>query len=196
MYKVFINDKPLFFLSSLEGIAVSEGVGIMEYDPTLVLDDFFDYHDHNMSTLVLGSKTDWKNFCTLFLPIKAAGGLVRNKEEFLFIYRNDKWDLPKGKMEHGEMPEEAAVREVMEECGIEVPELLNMLIETYHTYFHNGNWMLKQTYWYLMEYSGDRTLTPQLEEGITKAEWISMQHWSRVMMNTYGSIQDVLDAYN
>jgi hypothetical protein len=47
-----------------------------------------------------------------------------------------------------------------------------------------------------MEYSGDRTLTPQLEEGITKAEWISMKHWNQVMVNTYGSIQDVLDAYN
>jgi len=196
MYKVFINDKPLFFLPSLEGIAVSEGVGIMEYDSTLVLDDFFDYHDHNMSTIVLGSKADWKNFCTLFFSIEAAGGLVRNKEEFLFIYRNDKWDLPKGKMEPNEMPEDAAIREVMEECGIGVPELLNIIIETYHTYFQNGNWVLKRTYWYLMEYSGNRTLTPQLEEGITKAEWIPMKQWNQVMVNTYGSIQDVLDAYN
>ena len=35
--------------------------------------------------------------------IKAAGGLVENaKGEFLFIFRNKKWDLPKGKVEKNE----------------------------------------------------------------------------------------------
>jgi hypothetical protein len=34
--------------------------------------------------------------------IEAAGGLVKNEnKDFLFIYRNDKWDLPKGKIEKG-----------------------------------------------------------------------------------------------
>src|SRR5690606_23008426 len=53
--------------------------------------------------------------------IKAAGGLVENsKSEYLFIKRLGKWDLPKGKVEEGEKMKEAAVREVEEECGIQI----------------------------------------------------------------------------
>ena len=51
--------------------------------------------------------------------VEAGGGMVFNpKKEILFIRRNGKWDLPKGKMEKGESFEEAAVRETMEETGV------------------------------------------------------------------------------
>jgi len=36
----------------------------------------------------------------------------------LFIYRFNKWDLPKGKLDNGESVSECAIREVEEECGI------------------------------------------------------------------------------
>ena len=56
--------------------------------------------------------------------IEAAGGLVKNENgDYLFIYRNDKWDLPKGKIEKDEKTKVAAVREVEEECGIAVSKL-------------------------------------------------------------------------
>ena len=56
--------------------------------------------------------------------IEAAGGLVINRKgEYLFIYRNDKWDLPKGKLEKGERKRQGAVREVEEECGITVSSM-------------------------------------------------------------------------
>ena len=36
----------------------------------------------------------------MFPLVQAAGGLVENKnKQFLFICRNNKWDLPKGKIE-------------------------------------------------------------------------------------------------
>lgn len=193
MYKVFINEKPLFFLSTLEGVSVSQGSGIIEYDSILDIDDIFDYHDHNMSTFVLGDLSDWKAFQELFCPIEAAGGLVRKNDQYLFIFRNGKWDLPKGKIDPGETPETAAVREVEEECGIDSPDIVDNITETYHTYFLEGKWILKRTHWFLMEYSGDQALTPQLEEGITKADWLTREKWNQVMNNTYGSIQDVLD---
>ena len=42
-------------------------------------------------------------FSAMFRIIEAAGGLVKNKKnEWLFIFRNGKWDLPKGKIENGE----------------------------------------------------------------------------------------------
>ena len=51
--------------------------------------------------------------------VEAAGGLVYNKEdELLMIFRNGKWDLPKGKKEKGEEIESCAKREVQEECGV------------------------------------------------------------------------------
>ena len=101
--------------------------------------------------------------------------------------------LPKGKIDPGETPETAAVREVEEECGIDSPDIVDNITETYHTYFLEGKWILKRTHWFLMEYSGDQALTPQLEEGITKADWLTREKWNQVMNNTYGSIQDVLD---
>ena len=36
----------------------------------------------------------------------------------LFIYRFNKWDLPKGKLNKGEKKQDCAIREVEEECGI------------------------------------------------------------------------------
>ena len=67
--------------------------------------------------------------------IEAAGGLVFNKEngEILMIFRNGKWDLPKGKLEEGENKKQCAIREVEEECSIVGLDITEKLIETYHT---------------------------------------------------------------
>ena len=41
-----------------------------------------------------------------FTYIEAAGGFIENEDgEYLFIFRREKWDLPKGKLELGETPE-------------------------------------------------------------------------------------------
>ena len=57
-------------------------------------------------------------FSSHFHEIDAAGGLVVNNDKFLFIYKNNKWDLPKGKIEEKENSEKAALREVSEETGL------------------------------------------------------------------------------
>ena len=44
--------------------------------------------------------------------------MVRKADAYLFILRNVVWDIPKGKLEKGETPELAAVREIEEECGL------------------------------------------------------------------------------
>lgn len=63
--------------------------------------------------------------------IEAAGGLIVNqKKEILFIYRNGKWDLPKGKIESEENPPEAALREVKEETGLKNVKLVHSLLDT------------------------------------------------------------------
>ena len=58
-------------------------------------------------------------FKNKFPEITAAGGKVINhNSEILFIYRNKKWDLPKGKSEKNENISQTALREVIEETGI------------------------------------------------------------------------------
>jgi 8-oxo-dGTP pyrophosphatase MutT (NUDIX family) len=125
--------------------------------------------------------------------VEAAGGMaVNTKGEYLFIFRNGKWDLPKGKLEKGEGKKEGAVREVEEECGIKISGIGERICKTYHTYTMKGEVVLKRTYWYLMSYNGAEKLKPQREEGITKVRWFKKGHIDAIVDNTFPSIMDVL----
>ena len=125
--------------------------------------------------------------------IEAAGGVVEDtKGRYLFIYRNDKWDLPKGKLERGEKKKAGAMREVEEECGIKVSEMGKKICNTYHTYTMKGQVVLKKTYWYRMAYTGAGKLKPQKEEGITKVQWFKPEQTAPIIRNTFPSIMDVL----
>ncbi len=127
------------------------------------------------------------------LLIKAAGGLVENgKGEYLFIFRNKKWDLPKGKVEKEEKVKIAAVREVEEECGVKIEQRGKRLCKTYHVYELNGKVVLKSTSWYTMEVKGKPKLTPQKEEGITSASWVADSGIKDKVKNTYPLILEVL----
>ncbi len=127
--------------------------------------------------------------------IKAAGGLVENaKGEFLFIFRNKKWDLPKGKVEKNEKIKITAVREVEEECGVKIEKREERLCKTYHIYELNGKVILKRTSWYKMFVKGKPKLIPQKEEGITTASWVGASGIKAKTQNTYPLILDVLKA--
>lgn len=125
--------------------------------------------------------------------IEAAGGLVKNEnKEYLFIYRQGKWDIPKGKIEKGEAVKTAAVREVEEECGIKVSSLEEKICKTYHVYIMRGDVVLKKTHWYKMRCKAQNKLKPQKEEGITDARWFKKGHIEPIVKNTFPSIMDVL----
>ena len=127
--------------------------------------------------------------------IKAAGGLVVNdKEEYLFIYRNGKWDLPKGKVEEHEKVKVAAVREVEEECGVQIEDRNDRICKTYHIYEMGGKIILKRTSWYHMTVLGNPELVPQVEEGITEAVWVAPAEIKEKLKNTYPLIITVLEA--
>ncbi len=133
----------------------------------------------------------------IYSKIEAAGGLVINeKNQLLFIFRNGRWDLPKGKMEKGETFELTAIREVEEECGIKISSLKKHLITTYHTYEINRNTVLKVNYWFLMNADSHQMLQPQTTEGIDKVEWKNLNEVSELLSNSYDSIKDVIAIYH
>jgi len=129
--------------------------------------------------------------------IEAAGGYVQNSRgEALIIFRRGKWDLPKGKIDRGEGTEEAALREVEEECGISGLKILQKICVTYHCYQLHQQFVLKKTHWFLMHSDYQGKLKPQEEEGIRKAEWRSPQALDDIFSNTYPSVLEVFDAVN
>ena len=136
----------------------------------------------------------WKKLLKIFSLVEAAGGLVEHQSgKFLFIYRNDKWDLPKGRVEEKEILIDGAVREVMEETGVKDLIVKKNLNHTYHLFSRNGKYKLKKTYWYLMTTSYDGILQPQFDEGIVKAEWKTKEEIPHLMKNAYNNIKMLLD---
>ena len=129
-----------------------------------------------------------------FKIIKAAGGIIRKKDKLLMIYRMKKWDLPKGKRESGETNRQTAVREVNEECNVEV-KLGKKICTTWHTYKLNKKSILKKTKWYAMDLVRDSKMKPSLEEDIEELRWMSRKETSKALENSYNSIQFVLDEY-
>ena len=128
--------------------------------------------------------------------IIAAGGLVQNRKgEFLFIFRRGKWDLPKGKVNEGEEIEDAAIREVQEECGIGEIEIVRPLINTIHTYELKGKKILKETHWFLMKTSWDGELIPQTEEDITEVIWADKSRIGYLLGNTFDNIREVVNEF-
>lgn len=131
--------------------------------------------------------------------IQAGGGLVINeKNEILFIYRRQKWDLPKGKLDTGENIEECAIREVMEETGIKKLTIGNLLVITTHTYEEKGVSVQKETHWFLMNATtlDNPILSPQLEEDIEKIEWVPFDKIEEYLANSYNTIRLVLSAWD
>ena len=124
--------------------------------------------------------------------IKAAGGVVYNqKKELLMIFRNGKWDLPKGKLERGESIEECAIREVQEECGVNNLQIISKISDTYHTYELNGKMVLKHTIWFRMTTNFEGELSPQTKEGITKVEWVKQDEIAERLKNAYANLVEL-----
>ncbi|HKK75092.1 MAG TPA: NUDIX hydrolase [Saprospiraceae bacterium] len=204
MYKIYINETPLILakLNKQEDLPPSgpnklvnryPGLAkmILNYVDMLEKNRQFDYvylYSEDYDQLV----ADFKSH---FRLIEAAGGLVFNQdEEILAIFRRGSWDLPKGKIDPGETPPVAAVREVQEETGLQKVSLGEHLIDTYHTYrLKSGKRVLKRTYWYLMR-SSKQDLIPQTEEDIEKALWIGPEAFLKEEHPMYNTIRHVVEA--
>lgn len=134
----------------------------------------------------------YKDFESNFKLVEAAGGLVFNEAgEFLYIERHGIPDLPKGKIEKNEKIEDAAIREVSEECGINGQKIVKPLPTTFHIYEFKGKKILKKTYWFLMKYSGNEKLVPQTKEGITKVAFVDKNQASELASKSYRNLEEL-----
>ena len=196
MYKVFVNDKPIIFTSSLKKekkypVYIIKTVSINELIHKLKLGKY-----NGVYLYCNNLEKEWNDFKEEFKVISAAGGLVLNtKKSILFIYRGNKWDLPKGRIEKGESIDETAIREVEEECGVTNLVIDKFLLNTYHLFIQNNEYRLKETYWYLMNSNYKGKLTPQLEEGITKVAFKDDNEVLLALKDTYANIKLVYEAY-
>ncbi|MCB0644196.1 MAG: NUDIX domain-containing protein, partial [Phaeodactylibacter sp.] len=135
----------------------------------------------------------WSDFKALYKVLPAAGGLVFNPhQQLLLIFRRGFWDLPKGKLDPGETPAQAAVREVEEESGAQALKIQDFLTHTYHTYRDKKDRrILKDTYWYRMT-APDQDLTAQAEEDIENASWQDAKALLEQAPPIYRNIEDLL----
>ena len=134
-----------------------------------------------------------KSFNKHFKIIKAGGGVIINEaNEILFIFRRGKWDLPKGKNDDNESAKSCAIREVKEETGLSKVKAGRHIGTTYHVYNEFGKRILKETDWFNMQASSQENLTPQLDEGIDKIEWVNPLEIKNKLKNSYALINDVL----
>jgi 8-oxo-dGTP pyrophosphatase MutT (NUDIX family) len=190
MYKVFVNDKPLFLTNEISKetnfqLFLLESVDIVQLIVKIFqnkIQKAYLYHPDEKEILkTLKSK----------IPVsKAGGGLVyNNKGEVLFIFRNGKWDLPKGGTEKWEEIEETAMREVEEETGVNKLKITKKLQKTYHIFKRNGVYRLKITHWFEMTSDFDGIPVGQIEEGIEKAVWLHPNDIPEALKKSYENIK-------
>jgi 8-oxo-dGTP pyrophosphatase MutT (NUDIX family) len=200
MYKVFISGRPLI-IRRRQGAAVELRDGHLHFhcsgqeelnhllnllhkDPDIRA--IYAYNDVPENLLA-----ELKSMHTV---VEAAGGFVINQlGEALFIFRRGHWDLPKGKLDAGETPRDAAIREVAEECGIEPPSIEAPLGMSYHIYKENDQLILKPTHWFLMRSTDTAEPQPQIEEDITEARWVQRKHWRELTKLSFPSVADLVE---
>lgn len=196
MYEVFINNRSLVFVENQKNdnsFSITYSNDLNWQDIVVSLENkMFD----KVSIVCKDTDIAWQSFHAAFKKIVAGGGVVRNKEkELLFIFRNGKWDLPKGKLEQNENIEACSLREVEEECGVNGLQIVSKLNKSYHMYFQNS-WILKETNWFVMDTSFEGKLIAQIEEGIQLVEWKAQEQIKDCLTNTYSNIEKVIKEYH
>ena len=198
MYKVYIENNAVTFASPGEPNLPTTVFSVAE-DERLSETKLLQKLQFTKNIAIISENIDrtFEDFRASMPFIEAGGGLVTDAGgRVLMIFRNGRWDLPKGKLEPDERIEECAVREVGEECALPLEELRrnDFICHTFHAYRIGGEWVLKRTSWFRMDYTGTQVPSPQTAEGITQAEWIGEKRIAELLEGTYGTIRDVFRA--
>lgn len=198
MYTIFHENKALIF-PKIEGDTLDFNATLQEcdrYDAELLCDFFPEWLDDrdpgDTFILEVGENAVAAALNETFRMAPAAGGVVAVDGKFVSIVRHDIPDLPKGHIEKGESPEQAALREVEEETGISQLQIVKALPSTWHCYLEHEQWTLKRTYWYLMGTTEAVQPKPQTEEGITEIKLIGNEEIEDFLKETFRSISEIL----
>jgi len=190
MYKVFVNDKPLFLTNEISKETDFQLFLLESIDIEQLIIKMFQNKIQKASLYYPDEKVILKKLKEKIPVCKAGGGLVFNKKgEVLFILRNGKWDLPKGGIEREEEIADTAMREVEEETGVDKLEITRKLQKTYHIFKRNGKYKLKITHWFEMQTNFEGTPFPQANEGIEKAVWLNPEQIKEALKNSYENIK-------
>ena len=126
-----------------------------------------------------------------------SGGVVIQNHQILFIFKNGRWDLPKGHLEEGNSSKESALIEISEETGLPKKNLtvLKKLIPTHYHKRVQGEMIVKKTIWYLVEFNGnmDMPLIPDKNEGITECRWFSLNELVLVLEESHERIRYLME---
>lgn len=126
----------------------------------------------------------------------SAGGVIyrRNSDSLHVLLIRDpyeNWGLPKGHLETGESPKDAALREVGEETGLTRLETVAELPRIDWYFRDRGKLIHKFCHFFLFE-STAGAATPQIDEGISACIWLSLDDALRTI--TYDNAREVLRA--
>ncbi|MBP93342.1 ADP-ribose pyrophosphatase YjhB, NUDIX family [Bizionia echini] len=190
MYKVFVNDKPIILTTEVEKEASFKNYLLKSVAINKVIKELNKKSVKEVHLIHSKEEKLLKKFLKKLPNVIAGGGKVYNdKGDILFIFRNKKWDLPKGKTEKKESIETTAIREVEEETGVEGLKITKPLETTYHIFKRNGKYKIKITYWFEMTTTYSGTLEPQENEGITKVAWLNPDETQEALKNSYANIK-------
>lgn len=190
MYRVFVNDKPIILTTTVSKEVHFKNYLLKRVNIGKVIRDLNKTNLQEVRLIGTDEATLLKTFLKKLPNVIAGGGKVLNKNgDILFIYRNDKWDLPKGKIEGKESIEETSLREVEEETGVKDLKITKPLETTYHIFKRNGKHRIKITYWFEMTSNYEGKLEPQENEGITKVAWLDQAKTIEAMENSYANIK-------
>lgn len=197
-YKIYFNEGALVIADSPDAL---RGLPNLFYIDDDEIHKSFNILTSNVSTgrvlnyglVSMNPDEVFREFLDSYTVIQAAGGLVLNKEtQLLTIKRNGLWDLPKGKIERHEDQRAAALREVMEETGLNMLNISDKVGQTYHAYYEDEAVLLKETHWYMMNSSGKGKLKPQEEEGISEVKWADLDWFKGEEFQSYQSVRDII----
>lgn len=198
MYKIFHENKALVF-PKIDGDAMIFDATLQEserYESEILCDFLQEWlaDKEQTDTFIhqIGESAVASALKETFKMAPAAGGVVVKDGKFVGIVRNGIPDLPKGHIEKGESPEQAALREVKEETNIGKLQIVKVLPSTWHCYQLGEEWRLKRTYWYLMESENTIQPKPQTEEGISEIKLVGNEEIEDFLKNTFRSISEIL----
>lgn len=196
-YSVGFGDKEVIFTDRAP-VARGSGTVVAREDP-LSVTKVLQIAENTKTVYRISTdpQSDFQRFCAQFRRVDAAGGVVTDADgNMLLIFRNGRWDLPKGHREAGETFAQCAVRETREECGVDGLEIVGELTETYHFYGMGGGYELKKTVWFVMRVGQSKPrLHPQAEEGIVNAAWVSAPRLAARFRRSYATIREVFRAW-